>query len=122
MEPTEVMRPKDDQKFAIALNNFANCRLTDEDIRLFLSRQIEKESFITLPPKAIYLFSTNASVNAHSESVLNALINEGYKFAAIGSLSSDTGSEMIDEVRDLLEQLEVSRDPKIYKYSIYWMW
>ena len=67
------MRQKDYQKFAIAMNNFANYTLTEDDINLFESRKIEKEFLINLPPKAIHLFGTNASVNAHNETVLNAL-------------------------------------------------
>ena len=37
------MRQKDDQKLAVALNNFANCTLTEEDSGLSLSRQFGKE-------------------------------------------------------------------------------
>ena len=40
VELTEIMRQKDDQKFALALNNFANCCLTEDDINLFTSRVI----------------------------------------------------------------------------------
>ena len=108
VELTEIMRQKDDQKFAIALNNFANCTLTEEDNGLFLSRQFGKESLNNLPPKAIHLFSTNASVNAHNESVLNVLTTEGCKFTAIDSLAGDTGSEITDKFRDSLRQLKVS--------------
>ena len=108
VELTEIMRQKDDQKFAVALNNFANCTLTEEDNGLFLSRQFRKESLNNLPPKAIHLFSTNASVNTHNESVLNALTTEGCKFTAIDSLAGDTGSEITDKFRDSLKQLKVS--------------
>ena len=44
IELTEIMRQKDDQKFALALNNFANCCLTEDDINLFTSRIIAKVS------------------------------------------------------------------------------
>ena len=77
VELNEIMRQKDDQRFAMALNNFANCTLTDEDLHLFNGRQIVKESFHKLPSKAIHLFGTNANVNVHNESVLNALSTEG---------------------------------------------
>ena len=73
VELTEIMRQKDDKNFAVALNNFANCSLTNDDIDLFKSRQIGKESLSKIPSKAIHLFSTNACVNVHNESVLNAL-------------------------------------------------
>ena len=48
VELTEIMRQKDDQKFAVASNNFANCTLTEEDNVLFLSRQFGKESFTAI--------------------------------------------------------------------------
>ena len=96
------MRQKDDQKFAVALNNFANYTLPEEDNGLFLSRQFGKESLNNLPPKAIRLFSTNSSVNAHNESVLNALTTERYKFTTIDSLARDTGNEITDKFRDSL--------------------
>ena len=78
------------------------------DNGLFLSRQFGKESLNNLPPKAIHLFSTNARVNAHNESVLNVLTTEGCKITAIDSLAGDTGSEITDKFRDLLKQLRVS--------------
>ena len=101
VELTEIMTQKDDQKFAVALNNFANCTLTEEDSGLFLSRQFGKESLNNLPPKAIHLFSTNACVNAHNDSVLNALTTGGCKFTTerckFTSLASDSDSEVSDK-------------------------
>ena len=40
------------------------------------------------PFKSIHLFSTNASVNAHNETVLEALTTEGCRFIAIDSLET----------------------------------
>ena len=73
----------------------------------FPQQTIWEESSNYLPPKAIHLFSTNASVNAHNESVLNALTTEGCKFTTIDSLAGDTGSEITDKFRDSLKQLKV---------------
>ena len=56
----------------------------------------------------MHLFSTNASVSAHNESVLSALTTEGCKFTAIDSLASDTCSAIFDKFRDSLKQLKVS--------------
>ena len=39
VELTEIMSQEDEQKFGVALNNFASCTLTKEDNGLFLSRQ-----------------------------------------------------------------------------------
>ena len=58
------MRQKDDQNFARVLNNFANCCISENDINLFTSRIIHKDSYEDLPIKAIHLFRTSASLNA----------------------------------------------------------
>ena len=100
------------------MNNFANCTLTEEDNGLFLSRQFGKESLNNLPPKVTHLFSTNASVKAHNDSVLNALTTEGCKFTAIDSLAGDTGSGITDKFRDSLKQLKVS-DTQSLPYKLF---
>ena len=118
VELTEIIRQKEDRNFAIALNNFANCTLTEENDGLFLSRQFGKESLNNLLPKAIHLFSTNVSVNAHNESVLNAFTNEGCKFTAIDSLAGETASEITYKFRDSLKQLKVS-DTRSLPYELF---
>ena len=72
VELTGIMRQKDDLNFARALNNFANCCLTEDCINLFTSRIMQKDFVENLPIKSIHLFGTHASVNAHNETVLNA--------------------------------------------------
>ena len=103
---TEIMRQKDDQKFALALNNFANCCLTEDDIILFTSRIIQKDSYDNLPIKSIHLFSTNASVNAHNETVLNALTTEGFRFIAIDSSVGDTAGGITDKLSNVIKHLK----------------
>ena len=107
VELTEIMRQKDDQKFALALNNFANCCLTEDDIYLFTSRIIQKGSYENLPIKSIHLFSTNASVNAHNEIVLNALTTEGFRFIAIDSLVGDNAGGITDKLSNVIKHLKV---------------
>ena len=55
-------------------------------------------------------------MNAHNESVLNALTTEGSNFTAIDSLAGDTGSEITDKFRDLLKQLKVSDTRVIHSH------
>ena len=112
------MRQKDDQRFAMSLINFANCTLTDEDINLLNGRIIERESFDKLPPKAIHLFGTNASVDVHNESVLNVLSTEGYKFIAIDSLAGDTDGNFTEKLMNTIKQLKVS-DTQGLPYELY---
>ena len=118
IELTEIMRQRDDQNFARALNNFANCCMSENDIDLFMSRIIGKDSIENLPIKSIHLFSTNASVNAHNETVLNALTTEGCRFIAIDSLVGDTAGGITDQLREVLKQLKVS-DTQGLPYELY---
>ena len=118
IELTEIMRQRDDQNFARALNNFANCCMSENDIDLFMSRIIGKDSIENLPIKSIHLFSTNASVNAHYETVLNALTTEGYRFIAIDSLVGDTAGGITDKLSNVIKQLKVS-DTQGLPYELY---
>ena len=90
------MRQKNDQNFARALNNFTSCCISENDIDLFMSRIIRKDSNENLPIKSIHLFSTNASVNGHNETVLNSLTSEGCRFIAIDSFVGDTAGGITD--------------------------
>ena len=108
VELTEIMRQKDDLNFARALTNFANCCLTEDCINLFTNRIIQKDSIENLPIKCIHLFSTNASVNAHNETVLNALTTEGCRFIAIDSLVGDTAGGITDKLSNVIKHLKVS--------------
>ena len=114
----EIMRQRDDQNFARALNNFANCCMSENDIDLFMSRIIGKDSIGNLPIKSIHLFSTNAIVNAHNETVLNALSTEGCRFIAIDFLVGDTAGGITDNLREVLKQLKVS-DTQELPYELY---
>ena len=102
------MREKDDLNFARALNNFANCCLTEDCINLFTSRIILKDSIQNLPIKYIHLFSTNASVNAHNETVPNALTTEGCRFIAIDSFVGNTAVCITDKLSNVIKHLKVS--------------
>ena len=72
---------------------------------LFMSIITGKDSNENLNIKSIHLFSTNVSVNAHNETVLNALSTEGCRFIAIDSLVGDTAGGITDKLREVLKQL-----------------
>ena len=114
----EIMRQKDDQNFALALNNLANRGLTQDDVSLFASRQFQEESIGKLPKKAIHLFTTNVSVNAHNEAALDALSTEGCKFTAIDSLVGENAGQLTDKLRDTIKALSVS-DTLGLPYELY---
>lgn len=55
-ELTEIMRQRDDQAFAVALNNMSEGIMTAADIALLKSRIVNAKD---IPQSAIQLFSTN---------------------------------------------------------------
>lgn len=70
-ELKEIMRQKEDKVFAEALNRLSIGKLTQEDILLFKSREIQKNE--PAPPDAIRLFSTNAGCAAYNKEYLDKL-------------------------------------------------
>ena len=56
IELTEIMRQRGDQNFARPLNNFANCCMSENDIDLFMSRIIGKDSIENLPINEALLY------------------------------------------------------------------
>ncbi|KAJ8049090.1 ATP-dependent DNA helicase pfh1 [Holothuria leucospilota] len=69
-ELTEIMRQKDDQKFAELLNRLREGKQTQEDLALLKTREVPPES---IPSYATHLFQTNAKVNAHNEQMFSLL-------------------------------------------------
>ena len=72
---------------------------------------------INLPPKAIDLFITNASANAHNEIVLNALTTEGCKFMDICLVGYHVGN-FTDKLRITVQSLRVS-DTQCLAYELF---
>jgi nucleoside-triphosphatase THEP1 len=87
-ELTEIMRQKNDLKFANALNNLANDCLTKENINLFQQRCSNDEAI--LPINAIHLFATNNDVDKYNFKILENLKTEGCFSVAKDKCSSDT--------------------------------
>jgi len=103
-ELTEIMRQKDDKLFAIALNNLATGKCTNNDIDLFKSREICGEK--NQPPvNAINLFRTNADVDAYNMAALN--LNKSIAFEnraedlAEGDVSADVKQKALTYVTKL---------------------
>lgn len=69
-ELTEVMHQKDDLSFAVALNNLDIGTLTDNDIKMFMSRI---NSITNVPHEAIHLFVTNQEVDHFNNIKLNSI-------------------------------------------------
>jgi PIF1-like helicase len=87
-ELTEIMRQRDDLRFAVALNNLARGCLTEEEVELFRSRCFKVET--DLPENvrsAIHLFSTNAEVERHNTLKMAELPTETIEVIAVDGVS-----------------------------------
>lgn len=68
LELIEVMRQKDDLEFAIALNNLAYGKLTQQNIELLESRVVKRTDVEKqVPINCLRLFSTNKEVDRYNE-------------------------------------------------------
>ncbi|XP_050315317.1 uncharacterized protein LOC126749670 [Anthonomus grandis grandis] len=70
----EIMRQSEDKSFAVALNNMAFGKMTDEDVQLIKSREVD--SIDQIPEDTMHLFSTNAEVDAFNEMKLSTFKTE----------------------------------------------
>ena len=68
----KIMRQKDDQAFAHALNHLATGNLTDEDKELFNGRLFPKSSFL-IPKSAVRLFHINEKVERFNQRVIDSI-------------------------------------------------
>ena len=77
-ELTEIMRQKDDLKFAIALNNLAVGTTTEEDDDLFRNRQLSNlnVTLFNLLPTVTCLYHANVKADAHNSLYLSAMNTE----------------------------------------------
>ncbi|XP_050313018.1 uncharacterized protein LOC126748056 isoform X30 [Anthonomus grandis grandis] len=68
------MRQKEDKSFAVALNNMAFGKMTDEDVQLIKSREVDNIDLI--PEDTMHLFATNREVDAFNEMKLSTFQTE----------------------------------------------
>ena len=118
---TEIMRQKDDLRFAQALNNLTEFKLTAEDRHLLEDRVFSEDSpnderkSDKIPQNCIHLFTTNKDVDEHNNDVIkrskgeviNCLCNDSYS-----TNLSVKQRQRIDEQKSLLETTETQGLPK----------
>jgi len=96
------MRQRDDQPFAIALNNMASGQMSSDDISLLRTR-ISDESQV--PNDAIHLFSSNQDTDRYNREKLNSIPTDQFNSEAIDSVKS---AQLSSEQRNrCLEQARV---------------
>ncbi|XP_044313295.1 ATP-dependent DNA helicase PIF1-like [Drosophila rhopaloa] len=102
-ELTEIMRQRDDQPFAIALNNMASGQMSSEDIVLLRGRtSVESQ----IPNDAIHLFSSNQDTDRYNREKLNSIPTDQFISEAIDSvksahISSEQGNRCLEQARAL---------------------
>ncbi|XP_035711708.1 ATP-dependent DNA helicase PIF1-like [Folsomia candida] len=80
-ELKEIMRQKDDAKFATALNRLSMGMLEEEDIQMYKSREIGKN--LIVPDDATWLFYSNADCDKFNREAINRANGPLYNSYAI---------------------------------------
>lgn len=78
-ELTEIMRQKDDAKFATALCHYAKGLLSEDDLAMFQGRNMQQLKRINIVPPhdALHLFCTNDEVDNYNAQMLNKMTTPG---------------------------------------------
>lgn len=88
-ELTQIMRQREDLDFAVALNNMRNNSMTEEDRRLFRSREVVRwhpNRRNEIPADTLHLFRSNAQVNLYNQQALARLTTEEGESVALDAV------------------------------------
>ena len=102
-ELTDIMRQKDDKQFAEVLNRLREGKHSEHDINCLKERLLHtvpgSENY---PMETTHLFTTNASVNAHNNSMYAKCESDKCQIKAIdivvGDISDDLKKQMKDKI------------------------
>ena len=83
-ELTQVMRQKDDTKFAELLNRVRTATCSKQDIATLKSREIQPAS-LNYPHNSLHVYSLNKLVDKHNQKMLKKITAEVYTIKAIDS-------------------------------------
>ena len=83
-ELTQVMRQKDDTKFAELLNRVRTATCSEQDIATLKSREIQPAS-LNYPHNSLHVYSLNKLVDKHNQKMLKKVTAEVYTIKAIDS-------------------------------------
>ncbi|XP_075158165.1 uncharacterized protein LOC142231442 [Haematobia irritans] len=72
-ELTEIMRQREDNLFAVALNNMSCGQMTEDDIKMLRQRIVTPSA---VPTDAIHLFCSNDEVDQYNTAKLNSIQSE----------------------------------------------
>jgi len=112
---TEIMRQKD-KEFSLALSNLAQGKMTNEEIKLFKSREVTKSHVI--PRDTVYLFYDRISVRTFNARKLAQYKTEQYMSVAIDKVRGVGTKEQKDYI--LKKAASIDDDPSNQiSYSIH---
>ena len=83
-ELTQVMRQKDDAKFAELLNHVRTATCSEQHLATLKSREI-KENSLNYPTNSLHVYSLHKLVDKHNEKMLNKIQQYVYTIKAIDS-------------------------------------
>ena len=109
-ELTEIMRQKDDQKYAELLNRLREGNHTAADINELQKRMI-RSSDPMYPLDAPHIFRTNAEVNSYNETVFNRAMTE--------KTSVRASSVVVGDVTDIVRQKTLKHLQEDQKYTLH---
>ncbi|XP_036347361.1 ATP-dependent DNA helicase PIF1-like, partial [Rhagoletis pomonella] len=85
-ELTEIMRQREDQAFAVALNNMSEGNMTSDDVELIKARET---NFNEIPNDCIHLFYSNADVSLYNTARLAKIATEEFISTAKDSVKAN---------------------------------
>ncbi|XP_036340191.1 ATP-dependent DNA helicase PIF1-like [Rhagoletis pomonella] len=105
-ELTEIMRQREDQTFAVALNNMSEGNMTSDDIELIKARE---PNFNEIPNDCIHLFCSNADVSLYNTARLAKIATEEFISTAKDSMKANSLSERSKTViLDAIKNFKIS--------------
>ena len=105
-ELTEIMRQKDDKEFAELLNRLREGKHSDDDDIAILKQRIltARPQEDNYPMNMAYLFTTNASANAHKNALFALSKTDKAQIKAVdiivGDVSDDLKKQMTNNIPD----------------------
>lgn len=116
-ELTQIMRQKEDGKFALALNNLASGSMDANDIKLLRSRCFNENTLPKDASDAIHLFARNDEVDFHNNKILDSMNTERAESIAV-DLTQGTGSERSRTSAKNVAALKSSKDTAGLPYKL----
>ena len=91
-ELTEIMRQKDDREFAELLNRLREGKHSEDDVAILEQRLLKVRH--NYPMKMTHLFTTNASVDAHNNTLYTISKTDKAQIKAVDIVFGDVNDDL----------------------------